>query len=231
MTKRELVVETIRKWVGCVEGDSTHKYIIDTYNKIKPLPRGYRMKYNDAWCSATVGAVAYLTDTLDIIPAECSCGKLIELLKAKGEWVEDDSFVPSTGDLIIYYWGDNGEGDCTSHASHVGIVSTVCGNTFTVIEGNYNHKCAIRTMKINGRYIRGFGHIKYDDGFIGSTQQEVPSLMTKDILHLVKKGDTLWNIAKQYLGSGARWKEIADYNGIKGTVIRVGQVLKIQKGV
>ena len=43
----------------------------------------------------------------------------------------------------------------------------------------------------------------------------------------VKKGDTLWDIAKKYLGSGARYTEIVKLNSLKTSVIIVGQKLKI----
>lgn len=45
--------------------------------------------------------------------------------------------------------------------------------------------------------------------------------------HTVKRGDTLWKLAKKYLGSGFKWTKIAKLNGIQGTLIRTGQVLKI----
>lgn len=45
--------------------------------------------------------------------------------------------------------------------------------------------------------------------------------------YTVKKGDTLWEIAKKYLGSGARYTEIVKLNGLKTSVIIVGQQLKI----
>lgn len=57
-----------------------------------------------------------------------------------------------------------------------------------------------------------------------------PSLTESESLpntHIVKRGDTLWGLAKKYLGSGLKWKKIAELNGIKGTLIRTGQVLKI----
>lgn len=38
---------------------------------------------------------------------------------------------------------------------------------------------------------------------------------------------TLWLIAKKLLGNGNRWPEIANLNGIKGTIIYAGQKLKI----
>lgn len=48
--------------------------------------------------------------------------------------------------------------------------------------------------------------------------------------YTVKKGDTLWNISKRFLGYGVRWTEIAELNGLNGTLIRIGQKLKIPEG-
>lgn len=45
--------------------------------------------------------------------------------------------------------------------------------------------------------------------------------------YTVKKGDSLWSIAAATLGNGARWPEIQKANGLSGTVIHAGQVLKI----
>lgn len=61
-------------------------------------------------------------------------------------------------------------------------------------------------------------------------QQRVNELLTKPAVkkvHTVKKGDTLWGIAKTYLGDGNRYPEIVKLNGLKSTVIRVGQKLTI----
>ena len=46
-------------------------------------------------------------------------------------------------------------------------------------------------------------------------------------VHTVVKGDTLWAISKKYLGAGGRYPEIVKLNGLKSTVIRVGQKLTI----
>lgn len=45
--------------------------------------------------------------------------------------------------------------------------------------------------------------------------------------YTVKKGDTLWSIAKKTLGDGNRYKEIQKVNGLKDTVIYPNTVLKI----
>jgi hypothetical protein len=57
--------------------------------------------------------------------------------------------------------------------------------------------------------------------------QLVTAAKAKDIVYTVKKGDTLWDIAKKYLGSGARYTEIVKLNSLKTSVIIVGQKLKI----
>lgn len=43
----------------------------------------------------------------------------------------------------------------------------------------------------------------------------------------VKQGDTLWAIARKYLGKGRRYKEIVSLNGLKSNVICSGMKLKI----
>ncbi|MBR0423296.1 MAG: LysM peptidoglycan-binding domain-containing protein [Clostridia bacterium] len=47
------------------------------------------------------------------------------------------------------------------------------------------------------------------------------------LLYRVKSGDTLWGIARQYLGGGPRYKEILDANGLTNDMIYPGQILKI----
>lgn len=60
-----------------------------------------------------------------------------------------------------------------------------------------------------------------------AVQKRVNELLTKKIVHTVVKGDTLWGIAKKYLGDGGRYPEIIALNGLKSTVLRVGQKLTI----
>ena len=45
--------------------------------------------------------------------------------------------------------------------------------------------------------------------------------------YTVKKGDSLWKIAKNLLGNGSKYTEIATLNGIKDNFIYEGQVLKL----
>ena len=161
-TTRSKIVAQARSWIGCKESDGSHKQIIDVYNADKPLPRGYKVSYTDAWCATFVTACAIKCGATDIIPKECSCNKMIELFNKLGCWIEDDAYVPTPGDIIFYDWEDKGTGDNTGVSDHVGIVEEVRSGLVTVIEGNYNNACKRRTMRVDGRYIRGYGVPKYD---------------------------------------------------------------------
>lgn len=163
MATRNQIVKQAQMWVGCKESNGTHKHIIDIYNNDKPLPRGYKVKYTDEWCATFVSAVGIKCDAKDIILKECSCSKMIELHKANGTWVENDAYVPAPGDLILYDWEDKKpKEENTNRPNHIGIVEKVVGNTITVIEGNYRASVKRRTLKVNGKYIRGYVVPKYE---------------------------------------------------------------------
>ncbi len=156
------VVEQAVAWLGRKESNGSHKPIIDVYNSHKPLARGYKVRYTDEWCATFVSAVAIKLGYTDIIPTECSCSKMIELLKKMDSWVESDSVTPKAGWLILYDWEDTGVGENKNAPNHIGIVEKVSGNTITVIEGNYNEAVKRRTLTVNGKFIRGYGAPKYD---------------------------------------------------------------------
>lgn len=153
---RNKVVNTAKKYLGCNEGDGSHKQIIDTYNAHKPLVRGYSVKYTDEWCATFVSMVSILCGYNDIMPTECSCTQMIELYKKLGRWQESDSYTPKPGDIIMYDWNDSGVGDNKGAPDHVGIVAAINGTNLTIIEGNKNESVAYRAMSVNGKFIRGY---------------------------------------------------------------------------
>ena len=159
----DLCVKVMQGWLGLSERKGDYEVILNLYNNHKPLARNYKIKKTDNWCAATISACAIACGCTDIIPTECSCGKMIELLKEKNEWVELDNFRPSKGDLIFYDWQDTGLGDNKGWADHVGMVEELHTNYFTVIEGNYHDGVTRRYVYYNNRFIRGYGHIKYSD--------------------------------------------------------------------
>lgn len=153
---RQTVVNIMRGWLGWSEANGKYKAIIDLYNTQNPLPVGYKVKYTDEWCATTVSAVGIQAGLEDIIFPECSCYRMVELYKAAGRWMEDDSYVPEPGDIIMYDWQDTGIGDDTGTPDHVGIVAEINGNVMTIIEGNKGAAVSTRTLSVNARNIRGY---------------------------------------------------------------------------
>ena len=223
---REKVINTAKAWLNCRESDGTHKQIIDLYNSVKPLPRGYKVKYNDAWCATFVSAVAIKTELTDIIPRECGCTDMIELFKKMGRWCENDAYVPDTGDVIFYDWQDTGIGDNTGTADHVGVVCEVFGGEIRVIEGNKNDAVGYRVIAVNGKYIRGYGLPDYGSISAKRPEEKEPEKPdTETDTYTVKKGDTLSQIARAHKTTVA---DLVRLNSIKDpNMIRAGQTLRL----
>lgn len=160
----EDIVKQAKAWIGLKESDGSHKKIIDIYNSHKPRARGYKMKYTDAWCACFVSAVSIECKATKLIPLEVGCGQLKDLCIKLGIFIEDESITPKVGDIVFYDWEDSGKGDNKGGINHTGICEKVNieKKTFTVIEGNYNNSVKRRTMKFNGKYLRGFARPKYD---------------------------------------------------------------------
>ena len=154
--QRAAIVSEAIGHIGVKEGTVLHRKIIDRYNSRRPLPRGYAVKYTDAWCATFISYLAIVMGYTDIIPVECGCPQMITLAKQMGIWVEDDAYVPKPGDIVLYDWQDSGSGDNTGTADHIGLVEKVIGSTETIIEGNYQDSVKRREIAVNGRYIRGY---------------------------------------------------------------------------
>lgn len=216
----DMLINQARSWIGCRESDGSHRKIIDIYNAHRPLARGYRVRYTDAWCAIFVSACAIRTGMTNIIPTECGCGEMVRLFQKLGEWDENDARVPRPGDIIFYDWQDSGRGNSTGTPDHVGIVEKVFGITITVIEGNKNDAVGRRTLQVNGRYIRGYGVPKYNSA--SKSSQMKPTVASISIEQAARNV-----IAGKYGNGDARKNAIAalglDYAAVQK---RVNEILK-----
>ena len=61
----------------------------------------------------------------------------------------------------------------------------------------------------------------------GSNSASTPESGQGTRTYTIKKGDTLWDISKKYLGTGTRYPEIMSLNALKSTTIYPGQILRI----
>lgn len=148
--------EWLSKYVGITEGSEQHKEILKIFNDSGLCTR-YKMSVGDPWCATATSTAFIATGLSGIFPCvECSCESMIKLAITAGIWIENDAYVPDTGDVILYDWNDNGVGDCTGWSDHVGIVISCDGSTIKVIEGNKSNTVGYRDIAVNGKYIRGF---------------------------------------------------------------------------
>lgn len=234
MTADELrreVVKQAESWLGRNEADMSHREIVDIYNSIDPLPRGYRMKYSDPWCATFVSAVAQVCKLTRWIFPECSCDRMIALYKAAGRWMEDDAYRPKPGDIIMYDWQDNGVGNNTGNADHVGYVIKVIGDTIHIIEGNCANAVKRTTRQVNARYIRGYCLPDYEaaagkDANVPVTVVPDTNVEDESKTYTVKSGDCLWSIAWDH---HMTITELANINGLDpNEFIYPGQILRLR---
>lgn len=216
---RRSYVKVMYEWykAGLKMSNGSHKVIIDTYNKHKPLPNGYKVKYTDSWCATTVSAAAIKAEKetgvkfTSIIPKECSCPRQIELFKKLGEWEENDAYVPTVGDIIYYDWQDNGKGDNKGVPDHVGVVYSVSAKRITLIEGNKSRAMGLRTISVNGKYIRGFGRPKYSKLVTKSSKKSDTKKVVEKKTTTTKKHSSTTSTTKKATTSKPKFKAGAKF--------------------
>ena len=145
-----LTVATAKGFLGCNERDGSHKKIIDLYNSQESLPRGYAVKYTDAWCAAFVTAVGIKAGISHILLPECGVGNMVALYKKENRFRAPKNHTPKPGELIVYDWKTDGRGD------HIGIVERYDGGKLTVIEGNYQDSVGRRELTKSSKNILGY---------------------------------------------------------------------------
>ena len=157
----QAMIDTFTAWVGYNRINGYQNGIIDIYNSITPWPSGYKMKYKDAWCDATITAAAIKTGNVERIGRECSVPRHIKIFQKLGIWEEDGTITPKPGDIIVYSWKKFKQPNNAS-ASHIGLVVKVEGNQITAIEGNRGIGVVdYRTMKVGWGCIRGYARPNY----------------------------------------------------------------------
>ena len=139
MTLKDRFIKVAEAFYGCQTGDDQQKMIVELYNQIQPLPRGYRLKESDPWCAAFVSACAYVVAALEEVPAECGAQEMYNSFP-EGHTARTGK-TAERGDLLFYDWNHDGRAD------HVGIVLEDMSGYLEVIEGNFGGACQIRHLK------------------------------------------------------------------------------------
>ena len=79
----------------------------------------------------------------------------------------------------------------------------------------------------NYNEIQSINHLKDDTIHPGQTVLIPQNLSSGWILYNVESGDTLWNLAKTFLGSWTKYNLIMSLNNLSNETIYPGQILKI----
>ncbi len=87
------------------------------------------------------------------------------------------------------------------------------------------------TPVLRGNIVEG---VSFGSATGETPKAEEPKAETGDamavMLYTIKQGDSLWSIASKNLGGGAKWKKIAELNGLSGSeVLKVGSEIKLPK--
>ena len=157
----------MRGWLGFSEANGKFKEIIDLYNSVKPLPRGYAVQYSDEWCDTCVSAAGIKAGCSELIGRECGVEEHVKIFKKLGIWIEDGTITPEPGYVIVYNW-DKAAQPNDGYSDHIGFVEKVSGGMITAIEGNRGEKVARRVIPLGWGYIRGYAAPQYEKAVNGN---------------------------------------------------------------
>ena len=152
----ECVLKTALSFLGLNEADGSYKQIIDLYNTLTPLPRGYRMRYEDPWCTAFIAAIGAACGLSGVLLPECSAEKMLELYRQRGLVYLPSQLDPRPGDLIFFDWEHDGQAD------HVALVYSVKNGRVLLVEGNAGDAVVLRALSPDSRkHIRAWARPPY----------------------------------------------------------------------
>ena len=149
----EKVIAQAKSWLGITEYDGRFSEIIRAYNEI-PGARGPALA-SYPWCAIYVSAVFWKAIKESRF-AEMACDAMINKFQNLGLY--SVSGQADVGNVLFYDWDGNGTSD------HVGIITEVTANGYTVIEGNKSDAVGYRTISASYPHIKGFGLATRLDG-------------------------------------------------------------------
>lgn len=212
------IISTAKSQIGTCEPDGDDKYI-----KIYNEATGSTFGMDVAWCAIFVTWVMIVCGIAkDVVSRFASCTAGMKWFIKKGKWKNakayGGTYTPVPGIPVFF-----SKAHKLTDPSHVGIVTKVCPPYIYTVEGNTSDAVHERIYRIDDKYIIGYGVPSYVDNVKADIKDNDTGYQTVE----VKKGDTLWDIAEKYLGSGSRYREIMSLNSLTSATIHPGLVLSI----
>lgn len=212
------IISTAKSQIGTCEPDGDDKYI-KVYNEAT----GAKFGMNVAWCAIFVTWVMIICNVAkEVVLRFASCTAGMKWFIKQGRWKNakayGGTYTPVPGILIFF-----SKGHKLKDPSHVGIVTKVTSTYVYTVEGNTSDAVHERKYLLNDPYIIGYGVPTYATNVESVVDKTNDGYQTVE----VKKGDTLWDIAAKYLGSGSRYREIMSLNSLTSATIHPGLVLSI----
>ena len=183
MIARQTAVETAIKMKG------QRNQVVDLYNSVRPLPLGYKVKYEDLLCATYVSSIFIKLGWTDIVPPNPRAWQLYEIMAAIDCGVQDKNRVPQIGDLIFF-----GINNRISGITHVGIVTEV-QNGKQIYYYDIQSVVGRHTCPVGYSYIWGYGVPDY----ASKDLEPVPTPDPEPAPHVWAVGDLVT------VNPGARW--------------------------
>lgn len=219
-----------RSWIGFSEANGKFKQIIDLYNSMKPLPRGYAVKYTDEWCDTTVSAAAIKAGCVDLVGRECGCEEHVKIFKSMGIWIEDGTITPQPGDIILFNW-DSSVQPNNGYSDHIGVVESVSNGKITTIEGNKGEAVARRVLSVGNGNIRGFARPKWAVSSSGNTNTPSTPSSGTGVSREVGWYGYIKSDVKTRTWAGTENKQLTSYPVVtKGSKVGVCDTIKDKDG-
>lgn len=173
-TKPYSYLSQLDSWVGAAEGDSTHKAIIDAYNKYKPDGE-YTMKYDDHWCQATMSAAAGLTGNSEIVANSASTQRASKWYKDNSTWISPSEYSASVAKLGDQIYFDTDNDGTVNHVGALYDLNNISSNKATIIDGNWGNKVHKREISLADGTIYGIGRPDWPENNIDPENTEISS--------------------------------------------------------
>ncbi len=189
-------------------------------NTIKPYKFYYPVALDIE--EASIGALGKQT-VADIINAFCNTlkdSKYLPIVYTNLNWLQtyiDTSLIPNL-DIWLAEWGPQ-----LTYKDNVTIWQYTSQGSVPGINGNVDMNISFKDYPTIIRN-QGLNNTNVDDNSGGSVPNPPATVIVR---YTVKSGDTLWSIAKRFLGNGNRYREIMLQNGLTNDTIYPGQVLNI----